>query len=148
VDACRYRLQMTMSGSISQVAGIYKHAMHTHGGSFSGVIFLKVAAPTSTNDSFDGPAPVFTGPASGHCQSFRTGMAQYSCRVAASCMCSRLANPSSVAALPWRTGASDGLWPQRGAVANAAQPAGRATRAACYPNISLSRRRGNGPGFA
>ena len=48
---------------------------HTHGGSFSGVIFLKVP-PQITANSFDGQL-CFHGPEDWHIQSFRTGMAHY-----------------------------------------------------------------------
>ena len=48
---------------------------HTHGGTFSGVLFLQVP-PQITGQSFDGQL-CFHGPEEWHIQSFRTGMAQY-----------------------------------------------------------------------
>jgi hypothetical protein len=70
----RYRLQMIDVWLNAQRAGDY-NPMHTHGGSFSGVIFLRVP-PQIHNDSFDGQL-CFHGPEEWHIQSFRTGMAQY-----------------------------------------------------------------------
>ena len=57
-----------------QTAGDY-NPTHTHGGSFSGVIFLKVPPQINAN-SFDGQL-CFHGPEDWHIQSFRTGMAHY-----------------------------------------------------------------------
>ena len=57
-----------------QAAGDY-NPTHTHGDSFSGVIFLKVP-PQITANSFDGQL-CFHGPEDWHIQSFRTGMAHY-----------------------------------------------------------------------
>ncbi|MEB3272020.1 MAG: putative 2OG-Fe(II) oxygenase [Synechococcus sp.] len=48
---------------------------HTHGGSFSGVIFLQVP-PQISAERFDGQL-CFHGPEEWHIQSFRTGMAHY-----------------------------------------------------------------------
>ncbi|MCP9923525.1 putative 2OG-Fe(II) oxygenase, partial [Synechococcus lacustris] len=48
---------------------------HTHGGSFSGVIFLQVP-PQINSTSFDGQLCLY-GPEEWHIQSFRTGMAEY-----------------------------------------------------------------------
>ena len=70
----RYRLQMIDLWINCQRAGDY-NPTHTHGGSFSGVIFLKVP-PQITGDSFDGQL-CFHGPEDWHLQSFRTGMAHY-----------------------------------------------------------------------
>jgi hypothetical protein len=57
-----------------QRAGDY-NPTHTHGGSFSGVIFLQVP-PQIGPDRFDGQL-CFHGPEEWHIQSFRTGMAEY-----------------------------------------------------------------------
>jgi hypothetical protein len=57
-----------------QRAGDY-NPTHTHGGTFSGVLFLQVP-PQITGQSFDGQL-CFHGPEEWHIQSFRTGMAQY-----------------------------------------------------------------------
>ena len=70
----RYRLQMIDLWLNCQRAGDY-NPMHTHGGSFSGVIFLKVP-PQINAASFDGQL-CFHGPEEWQMQSFRTGMAEY-----------------------------------------------------------------------
>jgi hypothetical protein len=70
----RYVLQMIDVWLNVQRAGDY-NPTHTHGGSFSGVIFLQVP-PQIVNDSFDGQL-CFHGPEEWHIQSFRTGMAKY-----------------------------------------------------------------------
>ena len=70
----RYRLQMIDLWLNCQTAGDY-NPTHTHGGSFSGVIFLKVPPQINAN-SFDGQL-CFHGPEDWHLQSFRTGMAHY-----------------------------------------------------------------------
>ena len=70
----RYRLQMIDLWINCQTAGDY-NPTHTHGGSFSGVIFLKVP-PQINGNSFDGQL-CFHGPEDWHLQSFRTGMAHY-----------------------------------------------------------------------
>ena len=70
----RYRLQMVDLWLNCQRAGDY-NPTHTHGGSFSGVIFLKVPAQINGR-SFDGQL-CFHGPEDWHLQSFRTGMAHY-----------------------------------------------------------------------
>ena len=70
----RYRLQMIDLWLNCQAAGDY-NPTHTHGGSFSGVIFLKVP-PQIHAGSFDGQL-CFHGPEDWHLQSFRTGMAHY-----------------------------------------------------------------------
>ena len=70
----RYRLQMIDVWLNVQRAGDY-NPTHTHGGSFSGVLFLQVP-PQIVNDSFDGQL-CFHGPEEWHIQSFRTGMAKY-----------------------------------------------------------------------
>ena len=70
----RYQLRMVDLWLNCQRAGDY-NPTHTHGGSFSGVIFLKV--PPQINDQcFDGQL-CFHGPEDWHLQSFRTGMAHY-----------------------------------------------------------------------
>jgi hypothetical protein len=69
-----YGLQMIDLWLNCQRAGDY-NPMHTHGGSFSGVIFLKVPNQIG-GDSFDGQL-CFHGPEEWHLQSFRTGMAHY-----------------------------------------------------------------------
>ncbi len=57
-----------------QRAGDY-NPTHTHGGTFSGVVFLEVP-PQITAERFDGQL-CFYGPEDWHIQSFRTGMAHY-----------------------------------------------------------------------
>lgn len=57
-----------------QRAGDY-NPTHTHGGSFSGVVFLQVP-PQIGPGRFDGQL-CFHGPEEWHIQSFRTGMAEY-----------------------------------------------------------------------
>ena len=70
----RYQLRMVDVWLNSQQAGDY-NPTHTHGGSFSGVIFLQVP-PQISAESFDGQL-CFHGPEEWHIQSFRTGMAHY-----------------------------------------------------------------------
>ena len=70
----RYQLRMVDVWLNSQQAGDY-NPTHTHGGSFSGVVFLQVP-PQITAESFDGQL-CFHGPEEWHIQSFRTGMAHY-----------------------------------------------------------------------
>ena len=70
----RYQLQPIDLWLNCQRAGDY-NPTHTHGGSFSGVIFLKVP-PQINGNSFDGQL-CFHGPEEWHIQSFRTGMAHY-----------------------------------------------------------------------
>ena len=69
-----YQLQMIDIWLNSQKSGDY-NPTHTHGGSFSGVLYLKV--PDQINSqSFDGQL-CFHGPEEWNIQSFRTGMAHY-----------------------------------------------------------------------
>ena len=70
----RYQLRLIDIWLNCQMEGDY-NPMHTHGGSFSGVVFLKVP-PQINGTSFDGQL-CFHGPEEYHLQSFRTGMAQY-----------------------------------------------------------------------
>jgi hypothetical protein len=70
----RYGLQMIDLWLNVQRAGDYNPA-HAHGGSFSGVLYLKVP-PQIRSDSFDGQLCLH-GPEEWHIQSFRTGMAHY-----------------------------------------------------------------------
>lgn len=70
----RYGLHMIDLWLNVQRAGDY-NPMHTHGGSFSGVLFLQVPSQIRA-DSFDGQL-CFHGPEEWHIQSFRTGMAHY-----------------------------------------------------------------------
>ena len=69
-----YQLKLINLWLNCQIAGDY-NPTHTHGGSFSGVIFLKTP-PQITANSFDGQL-CFHGPEEWHLQSFRTGMAHY-----------------------------------------------------------------------
>ena len=73
-DEGRYSLQMIDVWLNVQRAGDY-NPTHTHGGTFSGVLFLQVP-PQITGQSFDGQL-CFHGPEEWHIQSFRTGMARY-----------------------------------------------------------------------
>ncbi len=70
----RYGLQLVDVWLNAQQAGDY-NPVHTHGGSFSGVVFLEVP-PQIRPDSFDGQL-CFHGPEEWHIQSFRTGMVHY-----------------------------------------------------------------------
>ena len=70
----RYQLKLIDVWLNCQKEGDY-NPMHTHGGSFSGVVFLKVPSQI-TGASFDGQL-CFHGPEDYHLQSFRTGMAKY-----------------------------------------------------------------------
>ena len=70
----RYGLQMVDLWLNVQRSGDY-NPTHTHGGSFSGVIFLQVP-PQINSNSFDGHLCLY-GPEEWHIQSFRTGMAEY-----------------------------------------------------------------------
>ncbi len=70
----RYGLQLVDVWLNCQQAGDY-NPVHTHGGSFSGVIFLRVP-PQLRADSFDGQL-CFHGPEEWHIQSFHTGMVHY-----------------------------------------------------------------------
>ncbi|QEY31909.1 hypothetical protein EVJ50_06300 [Synechococcus sp. RSCCF101] len=70
----RYRLQLIDVWLNCQCAGDY-NPTHTHGGSFSGVVFLQVPDQIRP-DRFDGQL-CFHGPEEWHIQSFRTGMAHY-----------------------------------------------------------------------
>ena len=70
----RYGLQMIDLWLNVQRAGDY-NPVHTHGGSFSGVLFLRVP-PQIGPERFDGQL-CFHGPEEWHIQSFRTGMAHY-----------------------------------------------------------------------
>jgi hypothetical protein len=70
----RYQLKPIDLWLNCQCAGDY-NPTHTHGGSFSGVIFLSVPDQI-TAESFDGQL-CFHGPEEWHIQSFRTGMAHY-----------------------------------------------------------------------
>ena len=70
----RYGLQMIDLWLNVQRAGDY-NPTHTHGGSFSGVLYLQV--PDQINaESFDGQLCLH-GPEEWHIQSFRTGMAEF-----------------------------------------------------------------------
>ncbi|MEI6617032.1 MAG: putative 2OG-Fe(II) oxygenase, partial [Cyanobium sp. ELA507] len=69
-----YSLQMIDLWLNVQRAGDY-NPTHTHGGSFSGVLYLEVP-PQVCAESFDGQLCLH-GPEEWHIQSFRTGMAHY-----------------------------------------------------------------------
>lgn len=70
----RYGLRLIDVWLNVQRAGDY-NPTHTHGGSFSGVLFLRVP-PQITGDRFDGQL-CFHGPEEWQIQTFRTGMAHY-----------------------------------------------------------------------
>ena len=70
----RYDLQMIDLWLNVQRAGDY-NPTHTHGGTFSGVLFLQVP-PQISAERFDGQL-CFHGPEEWHIQSFRTGMTHY-----------------------------------------------------------------------
>lgn len=70
----RYGLRLIDLWLNVQRAGDY-NPTHTHGGSFSGVLFLHVP-PQITGDRFDGQL-CFHGPEEWQIQTFRTGMAHY-----------------------------------------------------------------------
>ena len=67
-----YQLKLIDLWLNCQIAGDY-NPTRTHGGSFSGVIFL---TPQINANSFDGQL-CFLGPEKCHLQSFRTGMVHY-----------------------------------------------------------------------
>ena len=69
-----YALQMIDVWLNVQRSGDY-NPTHTHGGTFSGVLFLQVP-PQITGQSFDGQL-CFHGPEEWQIQTFRTGMAHY-----------------------------------------------------------------------
>jgi hypothetical protein len=70
----RYHLRLIDLWLNVQRAGDY-NPTHTHGGSFSGVLFLQVP-PQITGERFDGQL-CFHGPEEWQIQTFRTGMAHY-----------------------------------------------------------------------
>ena len=70
----RYSLRLIDLWLNVQRAGDY-NPTHTHGGSFSGVLFLQVP-PQICGDRFDGQL-CFHGPEEWQIQTFRTGMAHY-----------------------------------------------------------------------
>lgn len=70
----RYHLRLIDLWLNVQRAGDY-NPTHTHGGSFSGVLFLQVP-PQICGDRFDGQL-CFHGPEEWQIQTFRTGMAHY-----------------------------------------------------------------------
>jgi hypothetical protein len=70
----RYGLRLIDLWLNVQRAGDY-NPTHTHGGSFSGVLFLRVP-PQITGERFDGQL-CFHGPEEWQIQTFRTGMAHY-----------------------------------------------------------------------
>ena len=70
----RYQLQLVDVWLNVQRAGDY-NPTHTHGGTFSGVVFLEVP-PQITAERFDGQL-CFYGPEDWHIQSVRSGMAHY-----------------------------------------------------------------------
>jgi hypothetical protein len=144
----RYRLQMIDVWLNAQRAGDY-NPMHTHGGSFSGVIFLKVP-PQIHNDSFDGQL-CFHGPEEWHIQSFRTGMAQYVLPVAGEFYVFPAWQPHSVP--PFRgVGERWSLAFNVVAVPTPTNPTGSAVSAAtpavAPANLSLSTSRQRPGGFA
>ncbi|MCT0198945.1 2OG-Fe(II) oxygenase family protein [Synechococcus sp. CS-1325] len=144
----RYRLQMIDVWLNSQSAGDY-NPMHTHGGSFSGVIFLQVP-PQIHNDSFDGQL-CFHGPEEWHIQSFRTGMAQYMLPVVGDVYVFPAWQPHSVP--PFRgDGERWSLAFNVVAVPTPVNPAGSgvsaAAPAAAKANLSLSTSRQRPGGFA
>ena len=70
----RYKLQVIDLWLNCQRSGDY-NPIHNHGGSFSGVIFIKVP-PQIDGNSFDGQLCLH-GPEEWQIQSFRTGMVEY-----------------------------------------------------------------------
>jgi hypothetical protein len=70
----RYHLRLIDLWLNVQRAGDY-NPTHTHGGSFSGVLFLRVP-PQISGERFDGQL-CFHGPEEWQIQTFRTGMAHY-----------------------------------------------------------------------
>jgi hypothetical protein len=145
----RYRLQMIDVWLNCQRAGDY-NPVHTHGGSFSGVVFLRVP-PQIRHDSFDGQL-CFHGPEEWHIQSFRTGMAHYVLPVPGDFLVFPAWQPHSVApfrgegerwSLAFNVLALPGPPPSPPAVARP----GTDRPAAAGGNISLSRDRPRPSGF-
>ena len=139
----RYRLQMIDVWLNVQRAGDY-NPTHTHGGSFSGVIFLQVP-PQIVNDSFDGQL-CFHGPEEWHIQSFRTGMAKYVLPVPGEFYVFPAWQPHSVA--PFR--GEGERWSLAFNVVAVPQPAAAAPPAQVRPahsNVSLSLSREKPGGF-
>jgi hypothetical protein len=139
-----YRLQMIDVWLNVQRAGDY-NPTHTHGGSFSGVLFLQVP-PQITGERFDGQL-CFHGPEEWHIQSFRTGMAHYVLPVPGDLYVFPAWQPHSVAPFRgegerWSLAFNVVAIPQSQAQAQAAaegHPPG---------NVSLSSRRPRPGGFA
>ena len=96
----RYQLRMVDVWLNSQQAGDY-NPTHTHGGSFSGVIFLQVP-PQISGESFDGQL-CFHGPEERHIQSFRTGIARYVLPKPGATASFRLATPTVMPFEGWGT---------------------------------------------
>jgi hypothetical protein len=141
----RYRLQMIDVWLNVQRAGDY-NPTHTHGGSFSGVIFLQVP-PQIVNDSFDGQL-CFHGPEEWHIQSFRTGMAKYVLPVPGEFYVFPAWQPHSVAPFRgegerWSLAFNVVAVPQSADAAPAAQPQSRPEQS----NVSLSLSREKPGGF-
>jgi hypothetical protein len=124
-----------------QRAGDY-NPTHTHGGSFSGVIFLQVP-PQIVNDSFDGQL-CFHGPEEWHIQSFRTGMAKYVLPVPGEFYVFPAWQPHSVA--PFR-GEGERWSLAFNVVAVPQQPGAPPAPAAMRGNVSLSLGREKPGGF-
>ena len=139
----RYSLQMIDIWLNVQRQGDY-NPTHTHGGSFSGVLFLQVP-PQIVPDSFDGQL-CFHGPEEWHIQSFRTGMTHFVMPVPGEFYVFPAWQPHSVA--PFR---GDGeRWSLAFNVVTVPhQPSSSAPQvAAPNQNISLSMRRIKPGGFA
>ena len=140
----RYQLQLIDLWLNVQRQGDY-NPTHTHGGSFSGVIFLQVP-PQITAERFDGQL-CFHGPEEWHIQSFRTGMAHYVLPVPGDYYIFPAWQPHSVCPFRgegerWSIAFNVVAVPQIGRPA-AAPPAGQARVA----NVSLSSARPRPGGF-
>ena len=120
---------------------------HTHGGSFSGVLFLQVP-PQICGERFDGQL-CFHGPEEWQIQTFRTGMAQYVLPVPGDYYVFPAWQPHSVAPFRgegerWSVAFNVVAVPQ--AMTRAPSPPGAA--AAQPVNVSLSSSRQRPGGFA
>jgi len=118
---------------------------NTHGGSFSGVIFLKVPAARSTTTASTASS-VFTAPREwAQSRAFAPAWPNTCCRWPRACMCSRLATPFG-AALSVATASAGLLAFQRGWPCQRRPAACWAGHRPLLPNNLSSPARGNGPG--
>jgi hypothetical protein len=136
----RYGLRLIDVWLNVQRAGDY-NPTHTHGGSFSGVVFLRVP-PQISGDRFDGQL-CFHGPEEWQIQTFRTGMAHYVLPVPGEYYVFPAWQPHSVA--PFR--GEGERWSLAFNVVAVPQAPPREELGAPPPNVSLSTARPRPGGF-